>query len=433
MSRKETQRERLLAGMLTVANRDGYAGASVSAVIAHAGVSRPTFYDYFSDLNECFLTVHRDLSGRLLEQIRLAVAQAPAERAPQAAIERLIERAQAEPAGAQFLANETMAGGPHALDERDRTIGEIEQVIDAARAQLPAKTRTPDLPTRALLGATHWLLAQRLRQGAHDLAPLTEELTRWIDSYRRPHGKHRWRTLTPGPQPPRSPHVTGLALHPPAPIAPGRSRLSGAEVARNQRERILYATAEAAARQGYTATTIADIIALAAVDRRVFYKHFPDKQQAFLAAHELGFQQTMAVGASGFFSATSWPERIWQGIHAASQFTATHHTIARLGYVESHAVGAPAIQRVQDTHAAFTIFLQEGNQHTTKPLTHTSMEAIVAAIFEISYHQFRHGQPKQLPQLAYHATYLALAPFLGPEATNAFIDAKLQRADERFH
>jgi AcrR family transcriptional regulator len=45
--RKSTQRERLLNGVITVANRDGSSRASVSAVIAEAGVSRPTFYDYF--------------------------------------------------------------------------------------------------------------------------------------------------------------------------------------------------------------------------------------------------------------------------------------------------------------------------------------------------------------------------------------------------
>ena len=39
--RKRTQRERLLRGMVDVANRGGYAGANVSAVIEKAGVSRP--------------------------------------------------------------------------------------------------------------------------------------------------------------------------------------------------------------------------------------------------------------------------------------------------------------------------------------------------------------------------------------------------------
>ena len=45
--RKGTQRKRLIAGMIDVANRNGYANASISAVTTAAGVSKPTFYEYF--------------------------------------------------------------------------------------------------------------------------------------------------------------------------------------------------------------------------------------------------------------------------------------------------------------------------------------------------------------------------------------------------
>jgi AcrR family transcriptional regulator len=428
MSRKVTQRERLLAGMLEVANHEGYAGTSVAAVIAAAGVSRPTFYEYFSGREDCFLAVHREISERLLAQLRDAVEQAPPERAPQAAIRRLIERAAAEPARAQFIAAAAMAGGPCALDARDGTIEQIERLIETAGARTPPEALSPDLPTRALIGATHWLLTPRLRRGERDLAELARELDDWIASYSQPHGSHRWRTLHAGPVPAPSPYISELPLRPPAPLPPGRSRLPAAEIAHNQRERILYATAEIATEVDYTASTIAGIIALARVERRVFYKHFRDKQQAFLAVHELGFQQAMAVGASGFFSAGSWPERIWQGIHAGGQFAATHPTIARIGFVESHAVGADAIQRVEDTHAAFAIFLQEGNKHTSKPLPASALRAIVAANFEIVYRQLRGREPGQLPRYTPHAVYIALAPFLGPDAANAFIDAQLQRA-----
>lgn len=427
-TRKSTQRERLLDGMLATANRDGYAGASVSAVIAHAGVSRPTFYDYFADKDDCFIAVQRDSAERLLAQIRDAVAQAPPEQAPMAAVRGLLERAEAEPAQAQFIANEAMAGGPRALSERDRTINEIERIVEAARADLAPETQSPDLPTRALIGATHWLLSQRLRRGEHDLTALADELAGWLETYSRPSGEHRWRTLQPAPSPGCSLYVSGLPTGPPPPIPSGRTRLSKSEVAQNQRWRILFAAAETGAQKGYTATTVADIAAAAHVDKRVFYTHFRDKQQVFLAVHELGFQQTMAVATGAYFSADTWPERIWQGILAATQFDATYPTLAHIGYVEAHAVGVPAIQRVDDSHVAFTIFLQEGDQHTAERQTRTTMEAIVAAIFEIGYQQMRYHDPRQLPRFAYHATYLALAPYLGPQAAGDFIDGKLREA-----
>ena len=190
----------------------------------------------------------------------------------------------------------------------------------------------------------------------------------------------------------------------------------------------MYATAEVAAAKGYTVTTIADITAAAGVDRRVFYTHFGDKQQAFLAVHELCIQQIMAVTASAFFSASTWPERAWEAMRACTQFQASHSIVTHIALVESYAVGASAIQRIDDSRTAFTIFFQEGNQYTKHPASQTAMEASLGAIFEIFYHQARQGQSDQMSRLTCNGAYIMLAPFIGPSAANAFIDEKLREA-----
>jgi AcrR family transcriptional regulator len=426
-----SQAERLLAGMIAAGNRHGYAGASVSRVVAEAGVSRATFYEHFADKDDCFLATHREIAERLLEQIRYAVHNAPPEQALQATIRRLIAHAEETPAHARFLVNEALAGGPRALEERDRVVSQMQATVEGARANAEPHTPMPDLPSGVLIGAAHWLLATRLRRGERDLRELTNEVVRWIERYERPRSDHRWDKLTPGPSPSASLYVSELPLSAPPPIPAGRPRLSSEEVLRNQRERIMYATAEVAARKGYCATHVTDIASAARVDRRVFYTHFRDKQQAFLSVHELGFQQTMAVGAGAFSSRAAWPERIWQGIVATTQFHATLPSIAHVGYVEAHALGATAIQRIDDSRQAFTIFLQEGNQQTSPPQSRIAMESIVAAIFEIGYRQCRHGRVRQLPRLAYHAAYLALAPFLGADATDEFLGAKLREGKLR--
>jgi AcrR family transcriptional regulator len=426
--RKGTQRERLIAGMITAATRHGYAGANVSQVIANAGVSRPTFYEYFADKDDCFVATHRELSRFLIWEVRRAVQAAPAEQAVQTGIHTLIRLSEEFPDRASFLTNEGMAGGWRGLDERDRLIDGIARIIDDARAGVARETRTPDLPTQVVLGAGRWLLAPLLRRGEHNLTALEDDMIRWVESYNQPTGEHRWHALDPGPELPLSPHESQMSLLPPAPIPPGRSRLSKSEIARNQRERILYATAEVAATKGYTVTTIADITAAASVDRRVFYTHFADKQQAFLAVHELGIQQLMALAASAFFSASAWPERAWQAMHASAQFQATHPIVTHIGLVESHAVGPSAIQRIDDGRSAFTIFLQEGNQLREVPATRTEMEAIGGSVFEICYRQARRGQSAQMARLTGHVAYIILAPFIGPAAANEFIDHKLREA-----
>jgi AcrR family transcriptional regulator len=428
--RKSSQRERLIAGMIAAADHHGYAAATVAHVIEHAGVSRPTFYEYFADKDDCFLAAHREISRLLVHEIRHEVAAEAPERAVYAAIHTLIRLSEEYPDRAGFLTNESMAAGWRGLDERDRLIDEIAQVVEDSSARAPARTPTPDLPVRLVLGAGRWLLAPPLRRGERDLSAFEQEMGRWVKSYEMPNGEHRWDTLEPGPTLPPSPHVAQISLSPPPAIPPGRSKLSRGEIARNQRERILYATAEVAAAKGYTVATIADITAAAGVDRRVFYRHFQDKQQAFLAVHEFCVQQLMAVTASAFFSGGAWPERAWEAMRAATQFQATHPIVAHVALVESHAVGDSAIQRIDDSRAAFTIFFQEGNQHASEPCSQMAMEAIVSAVFEICYRRAREGQSDQISRMACNGAYIMMAPFLGPAAANEFIDEKLRVAAE---
>jgi AcrR family transcriptional regulator len=428
--RKGTQRARLLEGMLLAAVRKGYEGSSIAQVIAHAGVSRPTFYEYFADKESCFLAVHQAISEQLIDGVSKAVQAEPPERALQTGLRMLILSAEAEPDRARFLVNETLAGGHRVLDQRDWMVGRMEQIIEQARAKASPKASTPDLPTRAVVGGICGLLAPRLRRNEHDLRSLAEEITSWIDSYCHPTEHHRWRTLYPGPPLQPLKHTSKLALRTPLTLPPGRPRLSSAEVARNQRERILYATADVAARKGYTAATVSDITTTAGVDKRVFYANFRDKQQSFLAVHEFGFQQLMAACASAYFSGSSWPERIWEGIRAGAHFDATHPVLAHIGYVESHAVGSPAIQRVEVSHAAFKIFLQEGSLRTSTPPPRPVHDAIASTIFEIGYHHARMRQIQQLPLLTPHATYLVLTPFLGRMEANDFVDEQLRRHEQ---
>ena len=47
-------------------------------------------------------------------------------------------------------------------------------------------------------------------------------------------------------------------------------------------------------------------------------------------------------------------------------------------------------------------------------------------MFEVGYHQTRDGRASELSRHAYLATYLSLAPYLGPNAANEFVDAKLR-------
>jgi len=415
-----------LNGVITVANNDGYARANVSAVIAEAGVSRPTFYEYFTDKDECFLAALADIHGRLLKEVRQAVESHAPERAIEAAIGALVEFASEQPAIARFLMSESMAAGPRALDARDEGIAEIEQMIEVAYGEAPA-AEVADVCPRMVIGGVYRLLATRLRRGEPRLSALLDDLIGWVKRYDRPAGEHRWRSLQSAAAPAPSPFLPETPMRAPIGLPPGRPRLSEEQVAANHRERILYAAARLAEKKGYTATTIAEITKLAGVDGRAFYALFTDKQDAFMTVHELGFQEIMAVTAGAFFAGATWPERSWEAGRAFTQFLEQNPTVAHVGFVEAYAVGTGAIQRVEDSHVAFTIFLQEGYQYA--PSEHApsrlALEAIVTTIFEIVYRQARANARPQLAGLLAHMTFLWLTPFTGPAEANEFIDQQL--------
>ncbi len=426
--RRSTQRERLLAGMVRTANLEGYAGANVSKVIAEAGVSRPTFYEYFEDRDACFLEALREAQQRLLDAIGDALAQCPPQQAIQASLAAIVEFASAEPGQALFLTSQAMAAGPQALDVRDEGIAEIEQAIEDARRLLDRSELSCDLSPRIVVGGLYRLLASRLRRGELGLSRTIDELNAWVASYERPVGKHRWRALRGTPA---GPAPAGLALGPlpaPSPLGPGRPGLSKEEVAANHRQRILHAAAQLAEEKGYNATTIADITGLAGVDGRAFYAAFADKQEAFMAVHEIGVQHVMSVTAAAFFTGASWPERIWAAGRALTGFLESNPMIAHVGFVEAYAVGPAAVQRVEDSHITFTIFLQEGYQHKPRrtPPSRLALEAIITSIFEIVYRDARRSMEPRLSDMLGHMAFLVLATFLGAKDANEFIEGRLR-------
>lgn len=428
-ARKRTQRERLLRGMVEATNRGGYAGASVSAVIAEAGVSRPTFYDYFADRDACFRGSIEDVEGELLEAVEQALQGRPAQEAMGAAVTALVAYAGAEPARARFLMGESMTAGAGALDVRDRGIARIASAIEDAQDHAASQAPLPDLDARVAIGSVYRILATRLRRGQTEISKLSEELLAWMGAYVRPAGQRRWQTLTPGPVPARSPHIPNVPIpQSPGILPPGRPRLSKQEIAENHRLRILHAAARMTEQKGYAATTIEDLMKLASVDGRRFYRQFADKQEVFAALHELGFQHVMDVTAKAFFAAEGWPERSWEAGRALTQLLQESPVIARVGFVEAYAVGPSAVQRVEDSHFAFMFFLQEGLVYAPResPPSRMTMEAIISAIFEIIYLQARVDGEPQIAAMLGPIAHVWLTPFLGVRAADAFI-ARQQR------
>jgi AcrR family transcriptional regulator len=411
-----------------VVAQDGYPQAKIGDLAARAGVSRATFYELFTDKEECFLAAHRELAERMSAEVGEAVAQSDPVRAAQAALTALVSFADREPLAFSFLTHEAMLAGPRALQERDRLIAQLEGHLERAWGQAPDSAPMPDVPASILLGGAIRLLGIRMRRGQDHREQLLADLIEWVDCYSVPRRAHRWRSITAGAGPLDARQGTAPGPVTPQPLPRGRHRLPVAMVKRVQRERILHATAQVIRAKSYANITVADIVATAGVSREVFYSHFHSRREAFTDTHNLVFEQIMASTASAFLSSWSdWPEQVWESGRAFTEFFVAASSFAHFAFVESYALGPAGALRTDDAILAFTVFLEEGHRYRRQATRLPALiaEAIAAAVMETAAFYVRHGSAEELLGLLPLITYVILAPFTGTDAAREFVEGKL--------
>jgi AcrR family transcriptional regulator len=108
--------------MAEVCAERSYAEASVAAVAKRAGVSSVTFYKQFADKRDCMLAAHRQLLGRLLEEIDRACREEEGDEKAMAAIRRLLALFAADPPSARLLTVEISALGEEGAKRHDAMV-----------------------------------------------------------------------------------------------------------------------------------------------------------------------------------------------------------------------------------------------------------------------------------------------------------------------
>ena len=240
--------------MVAAANKEGYSGASVSAVIEQAGVSRPTFYEYFADRDDCFIATIADVRERLLERSREASRRRmPERRSPPRS--RRSSRSRRQPAAARFLMKEALAAGPDALDARDAGIEQTAKLIEGRAGPAPPRCRCPTSGrggARRDRAAARDAVAPRRTRARGAARAICSRGSRATTS--RPASAAGARSK-PSALPSARRSCRATALRAPPALGPGRPRMTEEEVAENHRQRIMFATSQVVAERGYTAAT----------------------------------------------------------------------------------------------------------------------------------------------------------------------------------
>jgi AcrR family transcriptional regulator len=282
--------------MIELAARGGYQRVTIAQISSRARVSSATFYEQFEDKEDCLLAAYRASAERVLGQMQLTGGP-DWSAAARDALGELLGALRSNPDAGRLLLVEARAAGPHVRHERERALEEFERRIEARIQAAPSDGLTLDIPASALVGAVRSVALRHLHAHTEDELPLREdELLEWIGSYAIPGRCERW--------------SIGAYTRLPR----GRHGLPANVIARSQRTRIIYGTADVMTAKGYAGCTVSDIVAAAGVARDVFYAHFDDKLHAFLEAQRYSTQEVLDACAAAYFSAEDWPQRVWNGL-----------------------------------------------------------------------------------------------------------------------
>ena len=118
---KESQVARMIDAMTALCAEDGFANVSVADVLKRSGVSRKTFYEHFSNKEECLLAAYD--AGVAVLGARIAAAVNEAEREGRSVLRETvsayIDALADSPEFAKLFSVEMLAGGPIARKRRD--------------------------------------------------------------------------------------------------------------------------------------------------------------------------------------------------------------------------------------------------------------------------------------------------------------------------
>lgn len=407
--------------MTALVSEHGYPSVTVAKLIALAGVSRRTFYEQFSDKEDCLVVALGSAAERLRRAVSVGAERTPAELRAASLLAALVEFADAHAAIARLVLSETLAAGQRALDVRDETIATLALIIEESYEGAPAGTVAPDLPSDVLVGGVSRILALHLNRREPVGPELLAELDLWLASYRVPLAEHRWRKLSPHPRLPRSRHLRAGPLR--CPPDSGERGVSGPRSVEEQRLRVMFATAQLVGQLGYDAVTVAEIARVAGVDSAGFYRLFAGKRDALRACGELLFGQLMAVSAGAFVVGDRWPERVLEAARALLQCLEDNPVLARAAIVGSHAAGACSPTGLGFFAERFGIFLEEGFRYEPGPERPPAicLQGITMTVLELGYQLIRREEPEHLTGLLGQVGFVALAPFLAAHQANAFL------------
>ena len=188
------------------------------------------------------------------------------------------------------------------------------------------------------------------------------------------------------------------------PLPRGRHKLSREGVLASQRERIVSAMLDCAAANGYSATTVTDVVSTARVSRNAFYELFDDKEDCFLAACDESWQELLdALYAQA--AEPTWIEAQKKGMRVYLRWWQDQPWMAYGYLVELPAAGRRAQEQRDRTYRGFAELFDalaaraRHEQPELPPLQPLATRILVGGITELVAEEVRAGRLDRLDEL----------------------------------
>ncbi len=169
------------------------------------------------------------------------------------------------------------------------------------------------------------------------------------------------------------------------------------------RQRLLEGMAHSVGRRGYADTTIADIVAQAAVSRRTFYEHFQNKADCLLALYSTASRQGLTVLREAVNPALPWQAQAEEVLRAYLGWMAQSPALTHALFTEVLALGEAGLGARRRVHADMAEFIEglaNAPDRPGNPVSRAMALALVGGIHELMFEALEAGRGASLAELA---------------------------------